>query len=152
MRPGNQGETLKQRNGWSSLLLLLFWCWWRLFVFVPPVASSIWAWWRIDDSPPRSMLGGKRKFVVCEKCSEQVAAIEQWTKPWLFRFILGVILPSLIGISRSCCKDAQQPISIMQCHKGFEHCSIDLLFSLGVGGVIKESVSLSRYLFGWSND
>lgn len=86
------------------------------------------------------MLGGKRKFVVCEKCSERACLKLQLSNEQnlgYFALYWGVIKPSLFGISRSYCKDPQQPISIMQCHKGFEHCSIDLLFSRGVGGGLR---------------
>ena len=33
-------------------------------------------------------------------------------------------LPSYLGIKLSCYKDPYQPISIIECRKGFEHCSI----------------------------
>ena len=37
-----------------------------------------------------------------------------------------VLLPSYIGIIISQYKDPYKPISKMECHKGFEHCSVEI--------------------------
>ena len=39
--------------------------------------------------------------------------------------IQGIIPPSYIGITISYYKDPHKPASIMECHKGFDHCSHD---------------------------
>ena len=40
--------------------------------------------------------------------------------------ILGIILPNYMGIIRCHDKDPYRSISIMECHKGFERCSIEM--------------------------
>ena len=45
-------------------------------------------------------------------------------KPWLFR-VSGKILPRYIGNITSHFEDLYKPISIRECHKGFERCSRD---------------------------
>ena len=52
-------------------------------------------------------------------------ALEQCKKPWLFGVYKGITLPSFIGIIfNHYYKDPYEPISIMECHKSFERCSL----------------------------
>ena len=70
--------------------------------------------------------------------------------------IYGIILPSYIGIIMNHYKDPYEPTSIMECHKGFDHCprlnrsqvplrliNVQLRTVLAVGGVGGLAVGLA---------
>ena len=72
--------------------------------------------------PPARALSGSmtlRSRWQCVRKEKLGTPNEQCSKPWLFR----IILPNYMGVIRSQYKDPYKPISIMECHMGFERCS-----------------------------